>query len=169
MRKWSALFMAGLLTVAVVGCSTKKSEDVSAGATTTEATSEDETTTTKKSSTTTEGTDSTSDSDSGDDVPALGDLGDCLEVSLTYAGLFLGATFATDEQMAEIEQSLEEIKGKVPADIQDDMEVIAQGMADADGIVGLGEFMDSDEFKEADANIQAYFEETCNMDSDTGN
>ena len=55
----------------------------------------------------------------------------------------------TDEQMAELEQQLDEIKGKVPADIQDDMDVISQGMADADGIVGLGEFLDSDEFKEA--------------------
>ena len=69
-----------------------------------------------------------------------------------------------------MEQQLGEIKGKVPADIQDDMDVISQGMADADGIVELGKFFDSDEFKDADANIQQYFEDTCGTaDGSPGN
>ncbi len=84
---------------------------------------------------------------------------------MAYAGLVLGATFATDEQKAELEQQLGEIKGKVPADIQDDMDVISQGMANADGFAELGQFLDSDEFKQADANIKQYFEQTCGTDS----
>ena len=166
MRKLGVLLVAGVLLFSAASCTTKTAEDVSAGSPSTEASNNDngETSTTRRSTTTT-----VSESDAGDtdvsDIPALGDLGDCLEVSLTYAGLFLGAAFATDEQRAELEQQLDEIKGKVPADIQDDMDVISQGMADADGIVGLGEFLDSDEFKEADANIQQYFEDSCGSDS----
>jgi hypothetical protein len=166
MRKLGVLLAAGLLLFSVVSCSTKKKEDVSAGSATTEAQStDDETTTTEKRTTTTDDSDSSDGSDSSDDIPALGDLGDCLEVSLTYAGLFLGATFATDDQKAELEEQLDDIRGKVPADIQDDMDTIQQGMSDADGIVELGEFLDSDEFEAADENIQEYFEETCGTGS----
>ena len=145
MRKLGVLLAAGVLLFSAASCTTKKAEDVSAGSPSTEATNNDnggETSTTKRSTTTTESS-PTRASRTSSDIPALGDLGDCLEVSLTYAGLFLGATFATDDQKAELEQQLDEIKGKVPADIQDDMDTISQGMADADGIVELGEFLDS--------------------------
>src|SRR4051812_21066294 len=172
MRKLGVLLAAGVLLFSAASCTTKKAEDVSAGSPTTEARSGDEdggtTSTTRRSTTTTES--QTGSSDSTPDIPALGDLGDCLEVSLAYAGLFLGATFATDDQKEELEQQLGEIKGKVPADIQDDMDVIEQGMANADGIVELGQFLDSDEFKNADANIQQYFEDSCGTaDDNSGN
>jgi len=161
MRKLSALLLAGLFLLAVVGCSTKSNEDVSAGSTTTDSQDDDdgdETTTTRRSSGTTD------DDGSGPDIGDLPVLGDCLEVSLAYAGLFLGSAFASDEDKAELEQQLDEIKGQVPEDIQDDMDTIANGMANADGIIELGEFLDSDEYKEADANIKAYFETTCDLD-----
>ena len=167
MRKLGVLLVAGVLLFSAASCTTKKAEDVSAGSATTEASDNGnggETSTTKRSTTTTESTSASNRSDASD-IPALGDLGDCLQVSLTYAGLFLGAAFATDDQKAELEQQLGDIKGKVPADIQDDMDVISQGMSDADGIVELGEFLDSNEFKDADANIQQYFEDTCGTDS----
>ena len=164
MRKLGVLLTAGLLLFSVVSCSTKKNEDLSASTSTEADSDNDETTTTEKRPTTTDD-DSSSGSDASNDIPALDNLGDCLEVSLTYAGLFLGATFATDEQKDELEQQLDDIRGKVPADIQDDMDTIQQGMADANGIVELGEFLDSDEFKDADANVQEYFTETCGTGS----
>ena len=165
MRKLGVLLAAGVLLFSAASCTTKKAVDVSAESSTTEAHSSEGggTTTSTRRTTTTE-----SQSDSSD-IPGLGDLGDCLEVSLAYASIFITATFANDDQMNELEQQLDEIKGKVPADIQDDLDVISQGMADADGIAGVGEFLDSDEFKEADANIQQYFEESCGTADGSGN
>ena len=147
MRKLGVLLAAGLLLFSVASCSTKKNEDLSAS-TSTEAESDNETNHDREAAHH-DRRRLDSGSDASNDIPALGDLGDCLEVSLTYAGLFLGAAFATDEQKDELEQQLEDIRGKVPADIQDDMDTIQQGMADADGIVELGEFLESDEFKDA--------------------
>lgn len=168
MRKLGVLLAAGLLLLSVAGCTTKKNDDVSAGSASTEAQSDAETSTTEKSTSTT-GSASSADDGSDSSIPDLGNLGDCLEVSLSYASLFLGAAFATDDQKAELEQQLDEIRGKVPADIQDDLDTIRQGMENTDGIVELGEYLDSDEFKDADANVQAYFEETCGTDSSDSN
>jgi hypothetical protein len=167
MRKLGVLLAVGVLLISAASCTTKKAEDVSAGSPTTEAGNQDsggETSTTRRSTTTTERTTDSSESDTTN-VPGLGDLGDCLEVSLAYASLFLGATFATDDQKAELEQQLDEIKGKVPADIQDDMATISQGLADANGFAEYGQFLDSQEFKDANANIERYFEQTCGTDS----
>jgi hypothetical protein len=167
MRKLGVLLAAGVLLFSAASCTTKKAEDVSAGSPSTEATNNDNgagTSTTRRSTTTTERTTDSSASD-GSDIPALGDLGDCLEVSLTYATLFIGATFATDDQKAELEQQLDQIKGKVPPDIRDDMDTISQGLADANSFTEYGQFLDSQEFKDANANIEQYFEETCGTGS----
>jgi len=89
-----------------------------------------------------------------------GDFGNCMEVGAQYASVLM-AVLGGDEAMQQAMDDLDAIKGEVPEDIQDDLDVIASGLADTNGIIEAGEFMDSDEYKEADKNITAYLEETC--------
>jgi hypothetical protein len=163
----SALLAAGLLMVAVVGCSTKKDEDVSA-AESTEAQDDsgaDATSTTKDAS----GSDDSSDDGGADDGDgSLADLvGTCGAVSAMTVTLGLGSAFLTDEQKAQVEEQLDELQGKVPDEIQDDVETISSG-ADVDSLTELGEFLDSDEYKQAMDNITTWVQANCDMDGPFG-
>ncbi len=121
--------------------------------------------------------DSSSDDTSSDDtdtsLPDLGDLDDledldmgnleeCMSIGVTYAGLalsVLGGEDAAKEALGEVD----ELKTKFPDELEDDLDVVADAYAKVaeDGFIEGGEAMETDEFKEADANIQAYLEEAC--------
>jgi hypothetical protein len=158
MRKLGVLLAAGLLMFSVVSCSTKKNEDVSATSPSTEAQSsgDDETSTTKK-------TTSTDGGDSSDGSSVLDNLETCGAVSGLAVTLGLGAAFLSDDQQAELEQELEDLRGKVPDEIQDDIDTLQNGAANADGFAELGEFLDSDEYREATDNIGQWLDENCNV------
>lgn len=168
-NKLLALVVAGVLALAAVGCSssTKDEENVSSDTTERAAASEEEATETTPAEE--EESSSEGGSSSGGDtdlVPGEGSFEDCLEVGLTYAGIYLSALgLATEEDRKQLEQTVEDIKGKVPEDIQDDLQVIADGIAEADGLAGISEFFETDEYKQADENIQRYLEETCGASS----
>ena len=115
------------------------------------------------------GTDS---GDSGSDTPSdttdlsipdiAGSADDCIALGLAYASVAAGALGMT-EDVAEMEQQFEEMKGDIPADLQDDLDVISAAfktMAD-DGIMAGGEAMSTPEFEDAQANIEAYLNENC--------
>jgi hypothetical protein len=166
MRKLMAIVVAALLALALVGCSSSDSDEEGVSTEADQAGSESGS---RSESGASEGDSSGDGSSSGDATDpndlsgVLGqDAADCLEVTNTYSNVYLSALgLGAESDRDELEQQLEEIKGKVPADIQDDLQTIADGLADADGLVEIGEFFDSDEYKQADENFTTYLQDTC--------
>jgi hypothetical protein len=162
MRKLGALLLAGLFLAGLVGCSSKKSD------TTTEAGGR-ETAGTSAETESAEGDGGSGDSSSGGsastdelDLSNLGGLGNCLEIGAAYASVHLNALGAGDEQTrAELEKTLDQLKGELPDDIRDDLQVIADGIARSKNLVEVGEFFDSEEYTKANANIERYINEQC--------
>jgi hypothetical protein len=113
-----------------------------------------------------------SDTDTDSTMPDLDDLGECMEVSFAYAGLALaslggamGGEELSDADMAELKDTIAELQGDLPNDIQDDFAVVAdaynelfeKGWTSGDAQAAL----ESDEFTEASENVQAYIDELC--------
>ena len=156
-RKVLTTLVVLALVGALAGCA-KKSETTTAAenSTTTTAESSSERTTATTGS-------SSSGSGSSDTMPNLENLGDCMAVAGTYASLFLGLLMpnASDSDKAKVQQELNDLKAKVPADIQKDLQTISDGLQNANSLSELSDFMDSAKFKAADANIQKYLDEQC--------
>jgi hypothetical protein len=174
-NKLLALLVAAVLALAAAGCSSssKDEENVSSGTTERASAPEEEATGTtpaedEEGSSSDGGSSDDGSSEGGDTdlIPGEGRFEDCLEVGMTYAGIYLSALgLATEEDRKQLEQTVEDIKGKVPEDIKDDLQVVADGIAEADGLTGISEFFETDEYKQADENIQRYLEETCGASS----
>ena len=96
------------------------------------------------------------------DLSEFGDLGDCMSQATAYASLAMSA-LGGDDAGASAEAALEQMKSSLPEDLRDDIELLgaAYKKVAEDGFIKGGEAMDTPEFQEADANISAYFEETC--------
>lgn len=150
MRTLRALLIAGLLFGTVVGCSTKSSDDIAF----------DRTTTTERQ---TDRTDRTTTSSDGSASSELDDLQTCASVSALTVTLGLGAAFLSDEQRAELQQELDDLEGKVPEEIRDDLRAIRDGAADADSLEELGAFLDSAEYETAIDNIEDYLDRVCDI------
>jgi hypothetical protein len=161
MRKLGALLLAGLLLAGLVGCSSKKSS-------TTEAESRETTESAGGSGSSGDDGGSGGSSSGGDsstdqlDLSDLGGFGNCVEIGAAYASIYLNALGAGDEQTkAELEKTLDQLKGEVPEDVRDDLQVIADGIARSKNLVEVGEFFDSEEYTKANANIERYINEQC--------
>ena len=122
---------------------------------------------------------SSSSDDLSDTMDALG--GDCMKAGLAYFALSmsaLGASFgASESDLAEMQSSIDELKGEIPSEIEDDFTTYAnaleeyanamKGMDMGDIMSGSGDaekaaaILDTPEVKQAQANIDKYFEETC--------
>lgn len=94
-----------------------------------------------------------------DDVDFEG-LGDCFEISMAYASVYF-AVLGDEDAMKEALGQLEEMSVQVPDSVKDDFEVLIEGFSEANGLIEVGEFMETDEYTEADENISAFLEETC--------
>jgi hypothetical protein len=114
----------------------------------------------------------TSDEDTDSSIPDMESLGDCMQISFAYAGLALaslggsmGGEELSDADMAELRDSIDEIREGLPKDVQDDFEVVAdayntlfdKGFMSEDAQDAL----ESDEFTEASENVQAYIDDLC--------
>jgi hypothetical protein len=160
-RPTIALTLAALMIFGVAGCGDDEKAD---------DTTELESDGSKASDTTEADSNDSSSSDSSSDEPDLSDLGDmdlgnldeCMTVAATYAGLAMSA-LGGEEAAKEALSQLDELKTELPSDLEDDLDVIAEAYGEvADkGIIDGADALDSDEFNEADANIQAWLEETC--------
>ena len=173
----TALGVAGALVLSLGACS-KKDETTSTAASSTTTTAKS--TTTEKSG----GDDSTETTKkgSGDSMPNLGNLDECLNVSMAYLGLlakplqFMGG--ASKEDIEKFQQEVKDLDAQIPDEIKDDFNTVASAWNDfaktmegASGNIMDPEFqkqiedasakLDSPEVKEAQANIDAYFEKTC--------
>jgi hypothetical protein len=171
----AAVLVAGLVLGATACGGGGSSDETSTGDAL--KSSAESTTTTEKSS----GTQSTSDMGTG--LDSRGNAGDCLEAAGAYATIGLSIlTYmggATPAQLAELQAQVDEIKGQIPASIQDDFQVFADGIAEyasamqgvdmsnildpsvQDELTKASEALDSPEMTEAQANIEAYFDANC--------
>jgi hypothetical protein len=171
MRRLIALLIVGFVLAALAGCSSDGDN------------SNDATDVSVDEGTDTPGPDEGAD----DDVPGrsnLGNLEDCAEAARAFAGVVAAPfTFlsgqATDEQIAEWEDQVEELKGNVPDDLADDYQTLADAYGEfaaaLDGVSlsdmlnpqtqqalqEASERLDTDEVQAAQERVQAYFESNC--------
>lgn len=183
-KKWAAVTVAVLLSLAAVGCgSSKKDDSASTDAAGAEKQSQDNgsTTTTGKSDGSTTTTDSGSGAINSLNDLTNGNLGDCLSVSAAYAKLVLEPLSfsggATQEQIDQFEKDTQDVEAKIPSDLKDDFKTVADAYKDyADALKGIdlsnpgpdmlklqeaGAKLDSPDVKAAQANIQSYFDDNC--------
>jgi hypothetical protein len=130
--------------------------------------------------------DDNSDDDSSDDdmddldgaLDDLNALGPCMDAAIAWASIALApltlmSPDVTEEQIEELNATIEEMEADIPEEIADDLLVIQEAFAeyaeafDADGTLDLqaleamGEMMESDEYVEASENVDAWFTENC--------
>jgi hypothetical protein len=95
-------------------------------------------------------------------LPDLGDLDDCVGLAGTYAGLAFSVIGGPDAA-AEAQPVIDELRPRLPEDLQDDLDVVADAFTRIveDGVLeGIGALADSD-FQEANGNITDYLQENC--------
>ncbi|MGZ4680893.1 MAG: hypothetical protein ACXWBN_19675 [Acidimicrobiales bacterium] len=188
LKKSAAVAVALLLSLAVVGCGSKK--DDSASNTESGGQAEKQSQPNPEASTTTTGSDgstsTTSDLSNGlnslNDITG-GQLGDCLGTSLAYASLVLaplGFTGgATQEQIDKFEKDTQDLEAKIPPELKDDFDTVAAAYkAYGDALKGIdfsdlfnsdtqqklqdaSDKLDAPEVKAAQDHIQAYFDSNC--------
>jgi hypothetical protein len=122
LKKMVAIAFAAVLVFTAVGCSSsKKSDTVSA--------SGDSSTTTTASSNSDSDSGSNSGSGSGSATSA-----NCIEASTAYASLFLAsagfASGATQEELDQFEKNANDLKAKIPDEVKDDFETVANAYRD---------------------------------------
>lgn len=98
----------------------------------------------------------------GDLAAGLGDLGDCAELGLAYSQLVVIA-FTSDDPGAEIDAVIDELKGKVPAELQDQLQTVADTLADAGdgGILDATGAMSDPAFRSANEAITNWISSQC--------
>jgi len=178
--KISAIALACLLMLGAVACGSKKNSDaVNSNGATAEKQSDSNATT----STTTKNTSSTTDGSGASGLGALGATGDCLQTSLAYAALILEplgfAGGASQDDLNKFEQQAQDLKAKIPDEIKSEFETVAAAYKTyGDQLKGLdfkdllnpdtqkklqdaSSAIDSQEVKDAQAKIDAYFKDKC--------
>lgn len=146
MRKLVLLFAAMLVVAA--GCTTK-SETGSAADTSTSSTREAQAGGTTTSGPTTGSSDEASASEQ------------CQAILVLMGGLSVGGALPEGQVRDELEQNLADARTKVPESLQGDVQVIADGVQDADGIVEWGRFVASAQYRDAVGNLQRYLTDNC--------
>jgi hypothetical protein len=171
--KLAAVLVAGLvLGAGACGGGSKSTESSTGDAV---KSSSESTTTTEKSSST------KSTSELSDSLNSLGGAGNCMTAGLAYFALSmqaLGASFGMSESdLADMQSSISELKGEIPAAIQSDFNTYAAALSQyADAMKGMdmsdlmngssqaedaAKILETPEVKQAQANIEAYFDKEC--------
>lgn len=91
----------------------------------------------------------------------LGDeYSDCLAIASAYTQLGALMLGGSGE---DVDGILSGIEGRIPDEIKDDFDVVSAAFAQVaeEGIFAGGEAMDTPEFEEANANIEAYVDAEC--------
>ena len=92
----------------------------------------------------------------------LGDLGDCADLGLAYSQLVIIA-FTSEDPAAEIDAVIDELKGQVPDELRDDLQIVADTFADAGdgGILDATGAMSEPEFSAANEAITNWISTQC--------
>lgn len=172
-RPLIALAVPVLVIIGAAGCSKESTTSTNqAQGTTTQApatsaaskTTQGKTSDTKTSDSKTTSTTSKSSNPGDISIPDMGQLQKCAELATAYgaahAALALGA--ASQDQFNQAQAELEKVKANVPENIRDDFEIIEQGLKDnAGNMTAIANFLNSDEYKNADKEITDYLEKEC--------
>jgi hypothetical protein len=96
------------------------------------------------------------------DTRADGGLADCAEILKSYGSLAVTALKGKDAA-ASAEKTLKDLEGKLPADLRDDLEVVANafGAIAEKGVVLGAKELTSGDFLEANKNILGYLRTDC--------
>jgi len=91
-----------------------------------------------------------------------GGMGDCLEVAGSYAGLALGVLDGADGAKKSQKQA-EQLKAKLPADLSDDIDVVAAtfGRIAKAGVLDGASELNDPAFTKANDNITNYLQSEC--------
>lgn len=104
--------------------------------------------------------------DLGDDLDdltgGLGDLGDCASLGLAYAQLIV-IVFTADDADAQIDEVVSELRDEVPADLQDDLQIVSDTLkeAAAGGVLDATGAMSDPEFTAANEAISNWIAAQC--------
>lgn len=100
--------------------------------------------------------------DLADQIPGLENFGDCVDLLTNYVKL-QAETFGGASGAADAQREAENLKGQLPEELHDDLDVVATAIGEvADGgLTGGTAPLETPEFKEADSNINAYFDQEC--------
>jgi len=186
LKKSATVAVALLLSLAAVGCGSKKADNAStdaAGQSEKQSQDNGNSTTTKADGSTTTTSGSSSDALNSLNDLTNGNLGDCLGTSLAYAKLVLaplGFTGgATQDQIDQFEKDTADLETKIPPELKDDFATVAAAykdygdtlkgvdftdLANSDTLNKLDEAskkLDSPDVKDAQDRIQAYFDSNC--------
>jgi hypothetical protein len=95
-------------------------------------------------------------------LPDLGEVDECLEVASVYAGLAFSA-IGGPEAAQQARERLEELKARLPEDLHDDLDVVADTFdrIAEEGIFGGADALEDPAFEEANRAIEAYLREAC--------
>lgn len=154
MRKAGLFLVAAMALTAVVGCSTKESGTESSGTSTSSSTTE-------RATGTSEGTGSSGGTGASESASTSDQ---CQAVLLLMGGVSVGGALPEGQARDELEQQIADARQKVPADLQDDIDTIGDGVQDADGIVAWGRFLASQEYRDAIGNLQQFLTDNCGAD-----
>ena len=186
LKKSATVAVALVLSLAAVGCGSKKADNAStdaAGQSEKQSQDNGNSTTTKADGSTTTTSGSSSDALNSLNDLTNGNLGDCLGTSLAYAKLVLaplGFTGgATQDQIDQFEKDTADLETKIPPELKDDFDTVAAAykdygdtlkgvdftdLANSDTLNKLDEAskkLDSPDVKDAQDRIQAYFDSNC--------
>jgi hypothetical protein len=97
-------------------------------------------------------------------VPGGANLQKCLDLANAYAQIFLPLSSSANPSDADVAQAtaaIDQIKGQVPSNIQAALDTLENGIKNAKGLAGLGEFFSSDEYTKANTEVTNYLTSEC--------
>jgi hypothetical protein len=98
-------------------------------------------------------------------IPGGGaNLQKCLDLANAYSQIFLPLSSSanpSDADIAKATAAIDQIKSQVPANIQADLDTLANGIKNAKGLTGLGEFFSTGEFTKANDEVTEYLTSEC--------
>jgi hypothetical protein len=107
----------------------------------------------------------------GTDVPSAAnidtnkitnDAAKCTEMATSYAALFTPlATGGTDADKEKVATAVNDMKAKVPAKVQTDLDTIGNGIKNAKTPTDVAKFMSSTEYTTANTNVTKYLTTEC--------
>lgn len=179
-----AVLMAGALVATAAACGSSKKDDTASSSNTSTQSDESTTTTKAKTSGTTTPADGMADALN---KLGQGNLGQCMEIAMTYAAVTISAGFAglgaalggsSSSDMSQLKSDLDKASADVPSELKGDFQTISDAVSSMvsqmQGTSGnimdpdyqskleqAGKAMDTPQVKQAQDNIEKYIQKTC--------
>jgi hypothetical protein len=105
-------------------------------------------------------------------IPNMTNLGDCLTISMSSAGLglaslggLLGGQQPSKDDLAELQKSIDELRNELPKEVQGDFKIVADAysLAAKEGFMSkkAQDALESKDFDRANTNIQNWLDKNC--------